>query len=484
MNWKTFLLLIVVAAAAIWGVIQIRQKPGVETPPAAAQALYPGLQDKLNDVKALRISKGGNEVVADLKRNEQGWVVANKHDYPANLEAVRKLLIDLGAAKVVETKTANPEFYARLGVEDVAGKEAKGVRLDIDGVDKPLSLVVGDSPPNTGTATYVRRADEKESLLIGASLTPAKEAQSWMQQPVLDVPTARVQRVVIHHPDGESLTVTKDSPGDANFKLFNLQQGRELQYEGAANPIGSVLASLQLEDVVPASEFKPAEQTGGVEAEFYTFDGTKISAKAFSKNDKHYVYLRAAYDEEQAKQFASVDKKDEPAKKDEAAAEADKKDEPAKEPAKPDPKEAAATLDKRLEPWVFVVSSYKYDQLNKRANDLLKPLEQPKPEATPTPAEGAATPPATPNVDTQSAVPPASRVEEAPATPAASPVPEPAAAPAAPPAEPAAPASPAAPQPPAEPQAAQPAVPASPPAAEPATAEPAAQPAAEGEKKQ
>ena len=363
MNWKSLLILIIIAAAAVWGVMQVNQTPdsASSTPPEPTE-LFAGLQDKVNDVDAIRIIKAGNEPIVDLKRGDHGWVVANKHDYPAELDQVRDLLVGLVNANIIETKTSNPELYERLGVRDVAQENVSAKQIDIAGLDQPLSLIVGHTAASGRSGTYVRRTGEAQSYLVSGTIEASDAIQQWLQQPIVEIPADRLQRINLQHPDGEVLTVAKQNRSDTAFKPLNLLQNRELQYETIANPIGSVLSNLRAEDVMPAAEFTSAEDT--VNAEFFSFDGLKLNTQTFMQDDQYYVRLSASFDAEQAQQFADSTNTE------------SSKDEPNTSTQDNSPiMEEAQKLNQTFDGWVYRISKYKYDNFTKRLNDLLKEEE-------------------------------------------------------------------------------------------------------------
>ena len=95
----------------------------------AGTAIVPGLEAALNDVDRVTLVKAGGATVATLERRADGWVVAEKNGYPADVTKLRRGLQALAEAKILETKTANPEFYDRLGLVDVANPEAAGISV-------------------------------------------------------------------------------------------------------------------------------------------------------------------------------------------------------------------------------------------------------------------------------------------------------------------------------------------------------------------
>jgi hypothetical protein len=401
MNWKSLLVLLVIAAAAVWGVLELNKTPDTATKTVTEQALYPDFADKANGIDTLRISKSGGATVAEIKRNGEDWVVSNKNDYPADGDKIRGLLIDLVDAKIVETKTANPEYYERLGVTDISDAKATGTQVELAAGDDKLSLIVGGMASGGSTGTYVRRSGEEQSYLIGSTIALSGDSQQWLKQPIVEIPFERIQRVTIHHPDGETLTLVRDKRDDKNVRIADMPEGRELSYATVANPTASALANLRLEDVIPAAQLKPEDQKEVITAEYETFDGLKLTAKLFKKDDKYYLVPQAAFDAEQAAKFAEPAAGSEASGKEPAAAgsaEQTAETKPAvtdtptdnagneEKPAADKPEDAAATaeavqkqaeeLNERLSDWVYAISEFKYQSMSKRLDDMLKPLEK------------------------------------------------------------------------------------------------------------
>ena len=52
--------------------------------------------------------------------DKETWTVAERDNYPADTGRLRKLLLELAEARLLEEKTSNPELYDRLKVEDIA----------------------------------------------------------------------------------------------------------------------------------------------------------------------------------------------------------------------------------------------------------------------------------------------------------------------------------------------------------------------------
>ena len=308
--------------------------------------LLPGLEAALNDIDRLMVTGPGGAVLATLKRSPAGWTVDEAAGYPADLGMIRRNLLALSNARIVEPKTALPEFYDRLGVEDVASDAATGLQLDIVGGDFAASLIIGQTNVSGGNMAYVRLADDAQSYMINAQLDPADSLNGWVDRELVDIGSRDIRRVRIEHPDGEVLVIEKSEPEATDFTVLDIPAGRELTYAGAANSIGAALAGLEFDSVVDAAGERPPAARP-VLSRFETFDGLTIEARSFRADEGYRVAFAAA---------ATAP----PGTASETAAE-----------SADGPAARAASLNSRFNGWLYTLPSYKTDQLIKRMADLL-----------------------------------------------------------------------------------------------------------------
>jgi len=417
MNAKTLYSLIAAALvsliAAWW--INSAQKPVSESA-EQAKALLPGFREQVNDVTSITFSGADNKVLATLKRGSDGWTVAEKSGYPADVVKLREFLLKLADAKVLEQKTSNPKHYADLGVNDVTEKEANGVLVSLDGLKQPLKLIIGNYNGAGGGGTFVRRDGEAQSLLVKGNLTPEKAVANWEKKDIADVAATRLKQAVLTSPEGKVLKVYKEQSGDANFKVADVPKGREVSSDFVANTLGSALSGLHAEDVFPAKDIAPGDKV--YKAHYLTFDGLDIGLVAWVTDGKDYAQFTAALDNAAA--TANIDADQAKAKADFAAAQsgagkasaaktgdsadgkpaADTATDPvakaAAEPIAPlavsDPAKDKAerlkvlndevvALNRTFSGWTFVLPNFKFSSIDKGMDDMLKPLEQKKPDA-------------------------------------------------------------------------------------------------------
>jgi hypothetical protein len=382
------LLGLVAALVVLAVIVLVTQHSGAPSSSAGAK-FVPDLQSALNDIDKVTIVKAGGATVATLERHADGWVVAERGDYPADVGKLRKNLVALAEASILEDKTANPDNYERLGVQDIDKDSAKGVAVSLAAAKRQLpTLIVGDAD---GTKyRYVRRAGEAQSFLIDRDPDFPRNTPQWLAQTIVDVRSDRVQKVVIQHTDGETVTIEKPDRKAMNFDVQGVPAGRELLYPGVANVIGNSLRELNLQDVAIADSSPAPPPMAHVE--FLTFDGLVVDVDGVKDGDKNWITLTAKFDPDQAKRFApgaaaaGADGKpgtaDDQAKP--AGGEASKAagDSQASKPASPpDVSQEAEQINQRVGKWRYQIATFQYDQMTRRMSDLLKPKEEPKKEA-------------------------------------------------------------------------------------------------------
>ncbi|MET0229664.1 MAG: DUF4340 domain-containing protein [Rhodanobacteraceae bacterium] len=382
MNRRTLIGLALAAVAVFVVAIVIGRFNAPRTDVAGGQAetsLVPSLRDRVNDIDRVVVTGAGGKPVATMTRNASGWSIAEKNGFAVDTGKLREFLLKLADAKLVEQKTSNKDKYATLGVEDVAAADAKGVEVELGGLKEPVKIIVGNA--NARGGTFVRRAGETASWLASGSISVDKKVENWLRKDLADVTANRVASVTITRPDGKVVRVAKDSEGDTSFRLADVPKGREPAAEFTINGVAGTLAGLRFEDVVSAKDAAPPEKP--LNARFATFDGLVVDVVAWEKDGKDYAQIAASQDRERASSYAAAAPAKPKPDSDDAARTADAKSDASKSA---DEKIAAvdreaADLNQRAKGWTFVLPAYKYATLNKSTDDLLKPLDDRKPDA-------------------------------------------------------------------------------------------------------
>lgn len=341
-----------------------------------SESLYPDLVDQINEVTGITISS--TETTTELARKQNSWVVANRDNYPATFANVKNALLNIANATIVEPKTANPERYAQIGVADLDNADSKAVRVDIKGgPDGTLaSLLIGNERRGSqlnARQFYVRKSGEAGALLVEGELNASARPQDWVQPDVVNVATERVRRVTITATDGSAIVVSKEKPTDNFFSLENVPNGFTAKSRSVISSLGAVLLDVKFENVAAFSKVQDADPVST--AEIRTFDGLVVNASRYALGDEHFVHFEFAFDP------ASI------VKPEPAAADADGDDEAESQPSTPDSETTvaaeAAELNEKTARWIYALADYKDRMLDKRFDDMLKPVEEESAAAAP-----------------------------------------------------------------------------------------------------
>jgi len=361
----------------------------------------PGLAGRIGDLESLKVVHAGNEALATVVRGERGWAVAEKGGHPANFERLRSVLDALSQARRVERKTALPEFYSRLGVDDPSGADATGYLLELDygGRHPPEGFIVGQRA-GAGMA-YIRTVGEAQSWMVSADFDLSDLARDWLDREVIDIASGDIRRVVLDRGGGDVLEIAKEDAGDINFTPADLPEGRELSYGSVANSIAGALANVEANDVRPAAE--AGALPAAAKARYETFDGLEVrldireeapvaeagAAEPTADAPRYWALFSAVPLMPEAagppetpanKEGGDADHAGETTEAGDAtdaaaaaAAEAGGSgNETASEPPAPSPQERAADINAKLGGWAYELPAYKSDQWFKAMDDLLK----------------------------------------------------------------------------------------------------------------
>jgi hypothetical protein len=407
-------LLILAGTAALMlvaGLMLTRQQAPQSDARAADQPLLPALSTKLGSLDAVTITEGGGKVAIELKREGERWVLANKDGYPADVAQLRSYLGKLADAKLREQKTSNPERHAALGVEAVDQTDARGLMVTLGGIDPPVKLITGSLSTAGAAGTFVRFAEDPQSWLASGTLRPETALANWIPAEIVNLPANRLQSATITAPDGAVLTVAKNDPADANWTIQDVPRGKEPNSEFAGNVLTSTPDNLRLDDVLKAEGVEPEGEVW--RARYVSFDGVAVTLELWQREGKDHARVGAEVDEarfnawleaEVAKQQASQAMAKQIAEQSNAAA-AGEATAPGGEGATEGAAEAAAADEGKtrltLEPppfdeakfreekaagvrgevegirtrtadWVYVIPSWKAENVRKRMADLLK----------------------------------------------------------------------------------------------------------------
>lgn len=289
MSARTLAVLALVAVLAALAVSGVQRRAAPQQDVGAL--LAPGLSEALDQIQQVRLIGAGNTVLMRLEPADGEWQLQEQHGYRIEPARLRELLHDMARARCIEAKTAQPERHARLGVEDVASMQARGVRIEIQAPARQWSIVLGDALAR-GQGRYARRSGEDQSWLLDRSLKLERDPLQWLAREVLDIGSDRVVAVEVQPRQGEAIKLRRIDSGkeaDSDFELENLPAGRHPGAGFSRQALAGALSGLNFEAVSRAAEWPPDQIER--EARFQLDDGRRIRLQLWRRDEQSWVQV-------------------------------------------------------------------------------------------------------------------------------------------------------------------------------------------------
>lgn len=293
MKPQNFVALLVVAAlslvVAVTAYVSTRPWTGSG---GESEAMLPQLKSSADKVAAIEIDQGGK--ILKVVDKDGKWLIASQDDYPANVGAVRKLLVAASGATLVERKTAMKDRLGLLGLSDPKkpGASARLITF-FDAQSSPIAeIVVGNSKSDAFGAnksgTYVRRAGEDQSWLANRPIEASSELHDWVKTRVVDVPTESIKTVAVEPAGQPAYGIDRDSDGKSH-KLAQMPAGKKLKFVNSVDEIVESISYVDFQNVRKAGGANDPASVGKVS--FETDKGLKVDLDLKSDGKKAWVLI-------------------------------------------------------------------------------------------------------------------------------------------------------------------------------------------------
>jgi uncharacterized protein DUF4340 len=313
MSRQRFIALIVAAALAISGALYLSAQRNLRRDTHGA-ALVPTLAGELNTVTALSVRRGSAAPTVTVHEQGGGWTVAERGDYPADVSKLRKLLLALSDARIVEEKTSNPANFPVIGVEDPSLPGATGAEISVTARDGKHAVIVGKP---VGQGNFARRSGDNLSYSVEPGISFETEPRFWIDSRLIDIAAGNIRSIEVKPATGPGYTVHRVaaastssaaagaagsgtagvSPaapkGEENFALDGVPPGRKAAGAASLAPSPSDLSGLTADDVTPVGNVDFSKATV---ATMTLSDGNVITVTGAVVGDKHWVLLKASKD--------------------------------------------------------------------------------------------------------------------------------------------------------------------------------------------
>jgi hypothetical protein len=331
--------------------------------------VFADLMPALGEITEIRLSRGDGSRTTLRKVQDKegsGWTVVER-EFPADASRVRELALGLANMKFIERKTADPAFYAKLGVEAPDTPTATGTLVEVVAGSKSWALIVGKNAE--GRTIYVRQPKEAASALVAPNVIVEPDPKRWIDRELLDLPGASVHDISVRPAGAPAYLLSRAKRGDVDLVLSPIPKGRSAASSMSLNGQADALTGFNFDDMraLPAS---PPPATD--HATFRTFDGQVFEFTGRREADKAWVTVNASRDAALAAQFPEAP----PATPAPASAPAAAAAPAPAPPASPAPAAApdmgAERLAARAQGLEFEIPLYKYETLFRKQEDLLE----------------------------------------------------------------------------------------------------------------
>lgn len=284
MNSRILAGLAVLAVLLGGGAAYVLSVPGSPPQAEVGDVVWPDLAADVNGVSQVVVE--GPEGTATIARDAAGiWRLMDKEGYPVEVDLIRQAIVGLSRLTVVAPMTANPENYARLGVEDF-GPDATSIQVTLSGEGIARTFLIGryvvaaNAARNGQAELYIREAGDDQSWHVRGNFSVPEAQLDWVDLKVVDVSRNEIAEVIVRHADGEEVRVSMPEEGADNFVITNIPEGLEARTEFIANSVGSSLGWLTVETVTALGTVPD----GASVTTYTTWDGVQYDVTVFERD--------------------------------------------------------------------------------------------------------------------------------------------------------------------------------------------------------
>ncbi|MBI1208158.1 MAG: DUF4340 domain-containing protein [Azospirillum sp.] len=355
------------AVAVLAGIAALQHQSSSTNREGLPRPIFEGLAAKINGVISLTVAGQDKSVtVSRPSPDSTAWTVVDRGGYPASADLVKKAVVGLAELQATEPRTAEPDKYARLGVDDIDHAGSTALRLSLRDASGELAALLHGKAAGYGGADgrdtfYARKPGEAESWLVEGQLELNADPVHWVAKDLPKLRESEVRSVTIAQPGSTKLEISRSSPEQHDFVLAKPPEGSKPK-SAEVNRIAGALEYLAFDDVAKydAALFKDAAV-----ATFHGFDGVTITVRTARKDGKAWLAFGAAFEAGPSAEPAksSPEAKGPP---DAANSESEKPQRSAE-----DARQRVKAIEERYPAWAYRVSDFAAEALTRNISDLV-----------------------------------------------------------------------------------------------------------------
>jgi Domain of unknown function (DUF4340) len=296
MTPKAFVTLAALTLVAVVGAAYaVLSQPGTTTLQLVDEPAFPDLREDPDAVAKITVTTPGGSVTL-VRETGDRWAALERYGYPVDRQRIRELVVALADMRLIERKTAQPEFYDRLQVEDPDAEAAKShlVRLETaDGAVLAEAIIGKQRHRLTGTepsGTYLRRPGEAASWLASGGVEIGTEVTQWLDDQIVDLDGRAIERIRIEPLGKPGYVVERDEPG-GELRLAGLGEDEAIKEDADLARLTGALSGGRLEDVKPRDQLSWPDESS--RAQIATFDGLELTVHLAKIDDKYWATFDA-----------------------------------------------------------------------------------------------------------------------------------------------------------------------------------------------
>lgn len=287
MRRRTLIILGVAAgASALLGAASFIP-PGEELPRTeVGQLVLPAFESKANLVSLIMVTT--NEEAYHLVKNDDGWVMPEKGNYPVNPARIRELTDALSTITYARPMTHDEKKFDRIGLGDPT-TGGTGALIEVgDGSGTNFAKLLAGYRDGR---SYLRRPDDLQAWVVGNGvLPPLQRAVRWLDLNVAPLKADEIAGADIRPAQGPAYSLTANI--DGGFGLAPPYNTRPLVAALAPSVAAEALTRFAPTDVARAMDIA----VGAPVAEHITRtkSGVFIVTRSWRHADRGWITISAA----------------------------------------------------------------------------------------------------------------------------------------------------------------------------------------------
>ena len=305
-------LLIAVIVLVVLGALALFTSGGNQDGQSSGQSgIGSEVVTKLDPSKVTSVVITDKDGTVTLQQKDEQWSVAERDEFPAKFEDIKKLVTGSVTLKSLRTIRASKSQRGRFELIDpVVEKENSGIKIEFKGAEgaELKTILLGKktgSQPGSNPGSPFGSNDNQRFVLVDGKINSieidfssplndiAADPSEWLQKDEF-IKIEKIKSVTVTQPDAtNSWSLTREKEGD-DMTLIDAKEDEKLD-SSKGNSAGRVFGFANFDDVA-SKEIDPKDigMDKAVSANIETFEGYTFAIKMSKSGEDHYMTVNAA----------------------------------------------------------------------------------------------------------------------------------------------------------------------------------------------